>query len=116
MKNVKRISKWGDWNSVDGLSIIQTDGKWNTRSDLTGVHIDTGAIAQSPYLNLAVADKDDLSHGYMVILKNNSKFKVILVEDKFSTSTNGCKTKFLWRHLVSITTKLKLHIFYGNSW
>ena len=63
----KRISKWGDWNSVDGLNIIQTDSKWNTRSDLTGVHIDTGAIDQSPYLNLAVANKDDLSHGYMVI-------------------------------------------------
>ena len=58
-----RVTKWGVWQAGRGLEVLHLD-KWIMRGDLTGVHFETGTIAQSPFVIVGDVDKDSLSRGY----------------------------------------------------
>ena len=68
-----RINPWGSWSSDTGLVVTVTD-KWSIRSDLTGVHFETGTIAQAPYVNVGDVDIRQLPPGYKWKSGVNNKY------------------------------------------
>ena len=65
IKRSFRATKWGLWRADSNLEVLHLD-KWILRSDLTGVHFETGTIAQSPFVIVDDVDKNNLPRGYKV--------------------------------------------------